>query len=172
MKERLSIGKILSPHGLKGEVRIEPWADSPLDLKAHRRFYRDETSEEALQVLSFRLHKQAVFCLFEGYDTIEKAKTLKNQILYIERKDFPLPRGRYFIQDLIGMQVFDADKKDLLYGTVTQITQHGSADVYHLKDASGKIRMFPAIKEVLLSVDLEQNRMYIRPLKGLFEDED
>lgn len=80
------------------------------------------------------------------------------------------PEGVNFIQDLIGLEVRDADTGKV-YGKVTDIYQHGAADVYELKTPDGKELMFPAIPEVLLEKNIDDGYLVIRPLDGLFDEE-
>jgi 16S rRNA processing protein RimM len=80
-----------------------------------------------------------------------------------------LPEGRYFISDLLGVEVFDADTNERL-GEITDVSQTGANDVWHIK-RDGKEYLIPAIDDVLISVDIDNNTAVIRPLKGIFDDE-
>ena len=82
-----------------------------------------------------------------------------------------MEEGQCFVQDLIGLRVVDADD-GREYGVLTQVTETGANDVYHIRFADGKERLIPAIPQVVLDIDLEEERMTIRPLEGLFDDED
>lgn len=171
MKQRLEIGKIVATHGIRGEVRVQPWADSPADLQKIKRFYLDSSSDKIIEAASFKVKKNLAILKIKGCDSIEQAEKLKNQLLYIDRDDLPLPDGSYFVQDILGSAVYDADEPEKCYGEVTDITHHGGSDVYHLKDSSGKLRMFPAIREVLIRIDIPKKEIYIRPLRGLFDED-
>ena len=82
-----------------------------------------------------------------------------------------MEEGQCFVQDLIGLRVVDGDD-GREYGVLTQVTETGANDVYHIRFADGKERLIPAIPQVVLDIDLEEERMTIRPLEGLFDDED
>ena len=105
-----------------------------------------------------------------GIDNVDEAKTIVGKMLYMDRDDVELPEGVNFIQDLIGLEVRDADTGKV-YGKVTDIYQHGAADVYELKTPDGKELMFPAIPEVLLEKNIDDGYLVIRPLDGLFDEE-
>lgn len=106
-----------------------------------------------------------------GIDTPEQAVTLRNKILFIDRDDFELDEGCYFVQDLIGMKVIDADNGNE-YGIIEEVSETGANDVYHIKDTNGKMYYIPAIADVVIKTDVFNNTMTIRPLKGLLDDED
>lgn len=96
---------------------------------------------------------------------------LRGKILYINRSDVPLPEGRYFIQDVIGLEVLDEDT-GRHYGKLTDVIKTGANDVYQVTDESGKNYLLPVIEQVILRTDLETGRLFIRPIRGIFEDED
>ena len=168
-QEYLECGKIVTTHGVHGEVKVYPLCDQPQDLLEHDHFYLDARGEQQLQVEQARLHKQMVLLKFAGIDTPEQAVAYRNKMIYLHRSSVPMQPGEYFIADLIGLQVYDVDT-GVHYGTLCDVSQTGANDVYHVRFADGKERYLPAIKQVVISVDLQQERMLIRPLKGLFDD--
>ena len=107
----------------------------------------------------------------EGVDTPETAEKLIGKMLYFDRDDIELPEDTWFIQDVIGLEVYDADTGKC-YGKVDDVYQNGTADVYSIKTPSGKQLMFPAIPEVLLETDIDGGKIAIRPLDGLFDPEE
>ena len=104
------------------------------------------------------------------YETIEEAEKLRNSVIYIDRNDVSLPEGRYFIDDLIGCNVTDADTGNLL-GKISDISETGANDVWHITN-NGKEYLVPAIDEVIVSVNVEEKSAVLRPMKGIFDDED
>lgn len=104
----------------------------------------------------------------EGYDTPEQAETLRNQILYLNREDVELEEGTYFIQDLIGLDVVDADN-GTVYGTLKDVLQTGANDVYVVQAEGGKELLIPAIPDVIVETNIEEHCMKIRPLEGLLD---
>lgn len=169
-KQYIECGKIVTTHGLQGEVKVQPWCDYPEFLEEFDRFYLEE-GKTLLEVATCRIHKGMGLILFKGYETIDAAAALRNKVLYINREDDSLKEGDYYIQDLIGLEVYDIDTKEH-YGRLTEVSPTGANDVYHILFADGKERLIPAIPQVVLTVDIKENRMEIRPLEGLFDDED
>ena len=106
-KPFLECGKIVSTHGIAGEVRVQPWCDSPQDLEGIRTLYFDRGATP-VGVLRARAHKNVVLLKLEGVDTVEAAQALRGRVLWAAREDIPLEEGEYFVQDLLGMEVFDA----------------------------------------------------------------
>ena len=106
----------------------------------------------------------------KNVDTIEAAERLRNSVIYIDRKDVKLPEGRYFISDLLGCAVYDADSAELL-GEITDISETGANDVWHIT-REGVEYLVPAIEDVIVSVEIEIGKIVIRPLKGIFDNED
>lgn len=169
-KQYIECGKIVTTHGLQGELKVQPWCDYPEFLEEFERFYLEE-GKTLLEVATCRIHKGMGLIRFKGYDTIESVAPLRNKVLYINRDDDQLAEGDYYIQDLIGLEVYDIDSKEL-YGKLTEVSPTGANDVYHILFADGKEHLIPAIPQVVLSVDMVAGRMEIRPLEGLFDDED
>jgi len=170
VKKYLEIGKIVGTHALKGEVRVQPWADSGEFLLQFGIFYLSEGAQ-SIKVTNSRVHKNVVIVKLKGVDTIEAADAMRGKVLYIDRADAHLPEGRYFIQDLIGLRVIDADN-GTEYGIIDDVTQTIANDVYHVKAANGKIYYIAAVEQVLAGTDLEAGTVAIHAMKGMFDDED
>ena len=117
-----------------------------------------------------RPHGAVVLIAFKGIDSIENAEKLRNRTIYIDRNDADLPEGRYFIDDLIGCHVFDADS-GAEYGVISDVSQTGANDVWHIQKG-GKEYLLPAVEEVIATVSPAEERVEIRPMKGIFDDED
>lgn len=165
-KQYLEAGKIVTTHGIKGEIKIMPYTDYPELLCEFDRLFLGKNHEE-INVERSRVFKNMVIAKLEGYDTPEVAEKLRNKILYMHRDDLELDEDTYFIQDLIGIEVSDADS-GFVYGKITDVMQTGANDVYVVQ---GKDReyLIPAIPEVVITTDIDENTMTIRPLEGLFE---
>lgn len=165
-KQYLEAGKIVTTHGIKGEVKIMPYTDYPELLCEFERLFLGKNHEEIIVERS-RVSKNMIIAKLEGYDTPEASEKLRNKILYMHRDDLKLDEDTYFIQDLIGIEVSDADS-GFVYGKITDVMQTGANDVYVIQ---GKDREYlvPAIPEVVISTNIDENTMTIRPLEGLFE---
>ena len=170
LKQYLETGKIVGTHGVKGMVRVQHWCDSPEFLKQFKKIYTDASGVNMLTVTSSNPHGNVVLMALKGIDSIEKAETLRNKVIYIDRKDAKLPEGRYFIDDLVDCTVYDADSNKVL-GTLTEVSSTGANDVWHI-ESDDKEYLVPAIDEVIVSVNVEESALIIRPLKGIFDDED
>lgn len=170
MKQFLETGKIVGTHGLKGEMRVQPWSDTPGFLTSFNRLYLDPDGMESLKVSSCREHGNIVLLKAEGINDISSAEKYRNKVIYIDRRDVKLEKGSYFVQDLIGCDVFDADSGEK-YGCVTDVSKTGANDVWHI-DIRGREYLIPVIPDVVISTDVENGKITIRPLKGLFDDED
>lgn len=169
MEKFLEIGKIVSVHGLKGEIKSEPWCDSPKDLCRHKKLYFSK-GEKELKVISARAQKNMAILKLDGVNTVEEAQKLRGKILYADRDSIKLPKDTYFVADLIGMKVMDLES-DKLYGEIVSVTQTGANDVYHIKADDGKVYYIPAIADVVKQTDIESGVMKITPLRGLFDED-
>lgn len=168
-KEYLEAGKIVGVHGLKGEVKIDPWCDSPDFLSRFKRLF--DKNDNELKVEKARVQKNIVIVKFKGTDTPEEAEKLRGTVVYIYRKDVKLPQGVYFVQDIIGLEAVDCESGEV-YGKVTDVFQTGANDVYQItKD--GKDHLIPKIPEVVPEIDLDSGKVYINTkiIGGLFDDE-
>ena len=154
MKEFLEIGKIVGTHGIRGEVRVEPWCDTPQFIRGFKTLYF-AAGAEAVAVESVKIHKTMAILKLRGVATPEEADLLRGKILYMARKDAKLPQGRYFVQDLLGLRAIDEADPALCYGTVTDVFPTGANDVYEITDGAGKKTLIPAVAEIVPSVDLE-----------------
>lgn len=160
----LDAGKIVNTHGIRGELKIYPLCDSPEFLLEFDRFFIDG---DEIKVISSRVHKNVVLMRLENIDHIDKAETMIGRILKIDSDDIELDEGQYFIEDLIGMRVVDADTGKE-YGKLKSVIQTGANDVYEVQ--GDKLYLVPKIDEVVIDTDLEKGIITIRPLKGLFDN--
>ncbi len=168
LKPFLECGKIVAMHGLQGEVKVQPWCDSPAFLQQFQTLYFDK-GKTPVTVLQVRVQKSMAIVKFKGFDTLDGALCLRGKVLYMNRADVTWEEGRYFVQDLIGLQVYDADD-GRLYGELRDVSATGANDVYHIRFADGREHFIPAIPQVVIKVDVAGQRMEIRPLPGLFEE--
>ena len=163
-KEFLEAGKIVTTHGIKGEVKIMPYTDTPELLSEFDRLFIGKDKKELI-IERARVFKNMVIAKIQGVDTPEDAEKYRNKILFMHRDDLELDENTYFIQDLIGMEVKDADT-GVLYGKIKDVMQTGANDVYVIEGE--KEYLIPAIPDVVINTDIDGNLMLIRPLEGLF----
>ena len=167
MKQYLETGKITGTHGLKGEVRVQPWADTPEFLAEFDELYLDKGAIK-IEITSSRVHKNMLIMKIKGIDTIEEADRLRNKVLYMNRNDVELEEGAYFIQDLIGLDVIDEETGERL-GRLDDVSETGANDVYHVKTDDGKVFLIPVIPQVIREISVEEGFVKIFKMKGLFE---
>ncbi len=168
-KPYLEAGQIVGTHGVRGEVRVQPWCDSPQQFAGFKKLYWDAAGKQAVKVKG-RPHKNIALVVLEGVTTVEAAQVLRGKMLYVDRRDLKLPKGHYLVQDLIGLTVVDADNGDT-YGTLTDVSQTGANAVYHMATEKGEV-LIPAIPDVIIKIDLKADRLYLRPMKGLLDDDE
>ncbi len=168
-KQYLETGKIVGTHGVKGMTRVQVWADNNEFLNQFKYLYTDQNGNNKLQISRVQPHGTVSLVAFKGIDTIEQAEKLRNTVVYINRNDVKLPEGRYFITDLLGCNVYDADTNELL-GQISDVSETGANDVWHIKKDS-KEYLVPAINDVIISVDIENEKAVIRPMKGIFDED-
>ncbi len=169
LKHYLEAGKIVGTHGIRGEMRLECWCNTPAFLSKIKTLYLDE-GKTALSV-TCRPHKNIVLVTVKGVDSIEKADLYRGKILYLDRDDVHLSKGEHFVQDIIGLKVTDADTGKV-YGTVNDVLKTGSNDVYEMRGEDNRMYYIPVIPDIIDRLDFEKGAVYIRPMKGLFDDED
>lgn len=167
-KAYLEAGQITGTHGVRGEVRVQPWCDSAQQFAGFKKLYWDEAGTQPVKVQA-RPHKQMALVKLEGVDTVEAAAVLRGKMLYVSRKDLHLPKDRYLVQDLIGLTVVDADTGET-YGTLTDVSQTGANPVYHMETPTGEV-LIPAIPSVVIAIDFKADVLRLRPMKGLLDDE-
>lgn len=165
-KPFLEAGQIVATHGVRGEVRVQPWCDSAEQFAAWKRLYWDADGKNPVKVRS-RAHNRMALTAIDGITTVEQAAPLRGRMLYVDRRDIRLPEGRHFVQDLIGLRVLDADTGEQ-YGTLTEVSQTGSNAVYHMATPNGEV-LIPAIPSVVISIDTKEDILLLRPMEGLFE---
>ncbi len=170
IKKFLETGKIVGTHGVRGMVRVQPWCDDGEFLAQFKYVYTDAEGKNKLKIKAAKPHGNVVLMTVEGVNSIEDAERLRGKVIFINRKDVKLPEGRYFISDILGCQVLDADTNEVL-GSLSDVTETGANDVWHIK-RDEKEYLVPAIADVIVDVRPEENIVIIRPLKGIFDNED
>ena len=169
MEKYLEIGQIVNTFGIKGQVKIVPFTDDITRYDELKEIYVEKKNELKLfQIEQVNYKKNMVILKLKGIETVEEAEKLRNCYLKIDRKDAKkLPKDTYFIVDLLGLDVYTDEGKSL--GKVDDIYNAGSSDIYVVKDELGKQILFPAIKDVLKEVDLENQKIIVHLIKGLVD---
>lgn len=161
--ERLVLGEVLKPQGIRGELKIKTFTDDPYDIKAFKTLYIDNT---AYKILSFRVAPDGfAYVGLRGIPDRNSAELYRGKQIEGEREDAPeLEEGQYYIVDVLGCVCVTEDGEEL--GTVTEITNL-SSDIYTIEKAEKKI-LFPAVKGVVKSVDIVAKKIIID--KAVFDE--
>ena len=166
----LECGKIINTHGVRGTLKIESYCDSPKILSGLTRVFFKTANGNYTErrVRSASVGKGVVLANLEGIESLDDAIPYKGRIIYALREDIPLKEGSYFIADLIGLPLIDA-QSGRVYGTVKEVEAMPSSDMYTVLLPSGAEVLFPAVKEFLKEIRLDEG-IFISPIEGMFED--
>ena len=166
-KKYIECGKIVNTHGCYGGVKLESWCDSPEILAKMKRIYILEGGEyREIKVKKSSVFKQFVLFELEGITDMDSAIALKNTVVYAARSDFKLENGAYFIVDILGCDVVDADSGKV-YGKLKEIVNRGASDLYVVSTEKGEV-MVPVVDEFVDRVEVG-NAIYLRPIEGMFD---
>lgn len=169
MQEYLEACKAVTTHGIAGEVKVELWCDSAAFLSGFSRLYRGPQGQNPIGLVKVRPHKNMALLTLEGVHDPETARELVGTVFYIARAEAKLPKGHYFKADLLGLPVVDAASARV-YGTITSVTHPAAQDIYTVRDENGAETLFPAVKPFLKQVDLENGRVLVEPIPGMFTE--
>ncbi len=169
--EWATIGSVVAPFGLQGELKVYPLTDIPNRFTALEAVYLGP-EHIRYSIQSVRPYKGEMILLkLEGINDATTAETLRNMPLSIPLSQLSeLPPDSYYQHDIIGLQVSTLKGEDV--GRIVDIIVTGSNDVYVIKKSNGEQILIPAIKEVIKQVDLIRKMMYIDPIPGLLKDDD
>ncbi len=161
----LELGKVVNTHGIRGELKIQPWCDDPELFHELEYFYIDGKKYEIIRT---RIHKNCVIAQVEGVVSMNDAELLKNRVITIERDALgELPEGTYYVADLEGLEVRTLEGQVL--GKIDEIIKTGSNDVYVLKETGGKPILIPVIEDVVKEVNVQDGYVLVELLKGLVD---
>lgn len=159
-KQFIEAGKIVNTHGVRGEVKIQVWLDSPEFLKSFKTVYIDDT---AVKVRGGKVHKGFLIAELEGVNDVNDAMALKNKTVFIDRRDAKLPRGAFFLQDILGAAVIDEDGNEV--GKLTDIMETPASTIYIVK---GKTEhLIPAVPEFILKTDADRGIIKVHLIEGM-----
>lgn len=170
MTEKLTvfrIGQIVNTQGLKGEVRVYPYTDDINRFDELEYFYIDKNLNNKYEVERVRYKGSMVIMKIKDIDSIELAEKLKTKNMYIGREQGrELDEGEFFVSDLIGLDVFTVDGEKV--GVLKDVLQHAINDVYVISSGE-KEYLIPSIEKFVPTIDLDQNKMIIDPIKGMLD---
>ena len=157
----IEAGEIVTTHGVKGEVKVMPWVDGPEILCE---FDRCRIAGKEYEIVSCRIQKSCNLVKLSGVDTMEAAQAMRGKVIELYRED--IDDEVIFAAELIGVEVY-AD--GTLLGKITDVLDYPGNSVYVV---SGEHEyMIPAVKQFILSTDLETNTMQVKIIEGMRSDE-
>ncbi len=158
--EFIEAGKIVNTHSVYGELKVQPWSDTDDFLCDFDVVYIDG---KPFEVERARVHKTCVLLKLAGINNINEAQKYRNKCVCVDRDEVDLDDGAYFIADLEGLTVIDADGQAL--GKIREVLTLPSHDVYVIR---GKDEyMIPAVEEFIREVDIEAGVMYVSTIPGM-----
>lgn len=163
--EKILIGKIVNAVGLKGEVKVYNYSDSPEIYEETPAIYVDDT---LMEVRSVRMQKNMVVLGLVGINDRTAAEKAKGSELFVTEADLPeLPEGEYYVRDLIGMEAILEDGSHL--GTLTDVIQNTAQDIFEIETDEGKQVLVPRVPAFVLDIDLESRRVTLRLIEGMLD---
>lgn len=160
--ETIKVGRIVNAHGIRGEVRVQPRDGDPAFLTQFKIFYIDG---KAVTPTSNHVHKSFTLMKFPGVDDMNAALAWKDKDLYIRRADANLPGGEWFDDELLGLEVYDAERGEAL-GQLVRVDDYPAHKVYTVKGK--KEYLIPAVKDVFIKfIDMDANRMDVAVWEGM-----
>ncbi len=169
MKQYLEIGRVNNTHALKGEIKLSMWCDDIDYIKQLKTVYLDDKGTKSLTLINARAQKNVAILKFAEINSVEQAEELKNKVLYCDRNDAVIDDDAYYLADAIGCDVRDADT-DISYGEIVDVMNYGAGDIYDVKNGK-KHNLIPAIDDIVKRLDVENGIVYIKPMKGLFDED-
>ncbi len=170
MDNLLEIGKIVNTHGLRGEVKIVPWTDSPEDFEdISEVFVKIKSEYKPLTVQSVRYQKNNLIVKFKEISDIDEAIGYKTAVVYADRDELgELDDGVYYIVDLIGLDVIEDTGEKI--GVISDVFNTGANDIYEVKREGKRNLLLPVIDSVVKEVDIEGGFVTVHMMEGLDDE--
>lgn len=163
--EYLVIGRVVAPRGLRGELRLDIETDDPERFDDLLEVYLGE-KRTPFRVLRARLHQGQALLTLEGIADRDAAEAWRNALVYVAMADaIPLQEGEYYCHQIVGLLAVTPEGERL--GRVTEVLSTGANDVYVVGTGGGQELLLPAIKEVIIHIDLDAGAMTVRVPNGL-----
>ncbi len=156
----IEIGQIVNTHGIKGEVKLNPWTDDLYDILDLDVLYQKDGT--VLKIENARVHKNTVIIKFCSVNDMTAAEKMRGMVIFTEKT--PLPEGRYYIKDLIGLT---AITEEGTLGELTDVFNTGANDIYEIRTTDGRRLYLPVIEGVIGDVDLSAKTIFVTIPEGL-----
>ena len=160
-KALIEAGRIVNTHGVRGEVKIEVWLDSPQFFRSFKRLVLENGEEK--KILAAKTHKGFVIAGLEGVADVNAAMALKGKKVSVYRADAALPHGAFFLQDIIGARVVDEDGKEI--GTLVDVMETPASNIYVVRGETE--HLIPAVPEFIKKTDAEAGVVTVHLIEGM-----
>lgn len=148
------VGKVLKPHGIKGNIKVYSYMDTPCEFQKLKEVY---INGKLYEVTFIRATDKFVILSLPNIDSIELAEQLRDAEVSIKKDDAPqLPKGRFYIEDLIGCKIYIGTD---CVGVLIDVFQYGSADIYYVQ--GDKKFMFPFVGDVVKEIDIKRKTIIL-----------
>jgi len=163
MADLIEFGKIVSTHGLKGEIKVYSYTDNANNILKLKKVYINNIMYD---VKSMKQFKNMFIMKLKGIDSIEDTKVLIDKMCFREivQGESNAEDG-YFVKDLVGLQVIDESNNNI--GILKEVFNTGANDVYEVVLENGKSIYLPAIKQVIKKIDIDSKIMIVKIMEGL-----
>lgn len=165
----ISVGKILNFHGVHGEAKLGYSKNRESFLAQLSEVYIQKENEyQKLEISGIRFTPKCGIIKFNGIDTLNDILIYKGMLLFVpeETAREHLEEDEFLIDELVGLDVFDGDKK---VGAVVGVSNNGASDLLSVKTLSKNVCLIPFVKAIVLSVDIKSRRIQINNLEGLLQ---
>ena len=160
----LVVGRILRPHGMRGEVEAEILTDYPERFSLLKTVYLGE-GHTPVTLEGYRMHGRRILLTLAGTDHRDKADKYRGDLIYVPIDEaIPLGEDEYYLYEIVGLETWTTEGEYL--GRIEEVLHTGSNDVYVVKDGDREV-LIPALSDVVLDVDVDAGRIEVRLMKGL-----
>jgi 16S rRNA processing protein RimM len=155
----VAVGRVLSPFGLKGELKVQSLTDNPRRFAPRSKLW---LGQQPVTVLRSREAQGYVYLTLKGFPDRDAIERFRHAIVQVPEADLPpLPEGEFYRFQLVGLTVVDTGGDPL--GNVEEVLDTGANDVYRVRTRDGKEILLPALANVVISIDLEERRIVVDP---------
>jgi 16S rRNA processing protein RimM len=159
MEQKIVIGKIVAPHGVRGEFRIMPLTDQPERYTKMKQVRLDDG--RLLTVLSLRRHKNVYLMQTKEVTTMNEAELLRGRSIVVLPEELPpLPEGQFYVRDILGFAVVSPEGEPI--GTLKDVITPGSTDVFVIAPPDGEEILVAAVEDNILSIDWENRKVVVK----------
>lgn len=166
--EFIEVGQIVNTHGVRGDVKVQPWDVTPEQLAGFKALYMDGTQ---FRPTDRRVHGDMVLMHFPGWDDMTAAEGLKTKIVSIKRSEVQLRDGEYLDAEIVGMAVYE-DFIHRYVGTVEEVLTYPAHKLYKVRGPE-KCYLIPAVENIfVMGINGEKREIYVHMIEGLETDAD